>query len=82
MSVTHVYKEWLILPSLIHLAKSDPFCPEWLIVPSATLFMCDPCVESVTHSPKFNLFGQMWPILHTVTDTSKGENFDERHPCL
>ena len=43
MSVTHVYKEWLILPSLPHLAKSDQFCPVWLIVASATILM------SVTH---------------------------------
>ena len=26
MSVTHVYKVWLILPTLTHLVKCDPFC--------------------------------------------------------
>ena len=39
MSVTHVDKVWLILPSLTHLAESDPFRLVWLIVPSATILM-------------------------------------------
>ena len=61
---------WPILHTLIDTSKGENFDE------------CHPCLESVTHSAKFNLFGQMWPILHTVTDTSKGENFDECHPCL
>ena len=44
MSVTHVYKEWLILPSLTHLEM-------WPILPSVTNALkwdkfdeCDPCL--------------------------------------
>ena len=32
--------------------------------------------------PKSDLFGQMWPIFPSVTDTSKCDNFDEFDPCL
>ena len=61
MSVTHVYKGWLILPNLTHLAKRDPFCPVWLIVPSATIAM------SVTHVYKVWLILPSLPIWPNVT---------------
>ena len=79
MSVTHVYKEWLIFQSLTYMAKCDSYFPVWLILPSATILMS---VTLVNHSPKFNPFGQMWPILPSVTRALKWDNFDECDPCL
>ena len=80
ISVTHVYKVWLTFPSLTHLAKCDPFCPVWLLLQGATILI------SVTHfidcdsSSLWVKLGQMWPILRSVTPTSKCDNFDKCDP--
>ena len=59
---------WPILPSVTPISKCDNFDK------------FDPCLESVTHLPKFDSFGQMWPILPSVTRTSKCDNIDKCDP--
>ena len=63
MSVTDVYKEWLIFQSLTYLAKCDPFFPVWLILPSATILL------SVTHVYK------EWLIFQSLAHLAKCDPF-------
>ena len=63
MSVTHVYKEWLIFQSLTYVAKCDSLFLVWLILASATILM------SVTHVYK------EWLILPTLAHLAKCDPF-------
>ena len=69
MSATHVYKVWLILPSLTHLVKCDPFCSLWLIPQSAIILI------TVTHVYTVWLIFQICPFGKNLTHFAQCDSY-------
>ena len=72
---SHLAK-WVCLtfPNLTHLAKCDPFCPVWLLLPSATILISVTHVyrvwltfPSLTHLAKCDPFCPVWLLLPSAT---------------